>query len=230
MNAKVNQVPQNLQAIQTRIVAACERAKRPPSEVRLLVVSKTWPVEAIAPVVEAGQIAFGESRLQEAEKKIPLLPANLEWHFIGTLQRNKVRKILPLFPVIHSISSFKLAEYSDRIAGELALRPTVYLSLNLAEEESKTGMKEEELRENFRAIADLKNLKIAGLMCLPPFSADPENSRPWFRRLRELRDEMTAQHGVSLPGLSMGMSGDFEIAIEEGATIVRVGSAIFGER
>lgn len=219
-----------LEAIQNRIASSCARADRAIEGVQLLVVSKTWPVEAISPVVSAGQRAFGESRFQEAEEKIPLLADGLEWHFIGSLQRNKVRKILSLFPVIHSVSSLKLAKYTDRIAGELGLKPVVYLELNLADEESKEGMSESELRTSFDQYLALGNIKIEGLMCLPPNANTAEASRPWFRRLRKLRDNLSTEHGIVLPGLSMGMSGDFEVAIEEGATIVRVGSAIFGAR
>lgn len=230
MSVNQDEAIYGLEAIRKRIISACVRVKRSSEDVCLLVVSKTWPVEAIAPVAAKGQRAFGESRLQEAEEKISSLPQDLEWHFIGALQRNKVRKILPLFPVVHSISSLKLAKYTDRVAGELGVKPVVYLELNLADEESKGGMSKAELRTNFSTFASLQNLKIEGLMCLPPNAAEAEASRPWFRQLRELRDEIAAAHEVSLPGLSMGMSGDFEVAIEEGATIVRVGSAIFGAR
>ncbi len=219
-----------LQAIRERINSACEKSGRDPSAVSLLAVSKTWPVEKITPVVEAGQTLLGESRFQEAEEKISRLGDDLEWHFIGGLQRNKVRKVLPLFPVIHSISSLKLAKYMNRIAGELSLRPSVYLEINVAGEDSKGGLSLAETRESFAEIMTLENLKIEGLMCIPPAGDSAEDSRPWFRKLRELRDDLATAHDVPLPGLSMGMSGDFEIAIEEGATIVRVGSAIFGER
>ncbi|MGE9267424.1 MAG: YggS family pyridoxal phosphate-dependent enzyme [Verrucomicrobiales bacterium] len=216
--------------IDSRLTRACEKAGRERAEVTLLAVSKTWPVEAIRPVVEAGQVDLGESRFQEAEGKIAELPSSLRWHFIGHLQRNKVRKVLPLFPVIHSISSLKLARYTDRIAGELGLRPQVYLEVNIGAEESKSGFFADELRMAMDDLVALPNLKIAGLMCLPPQGEGAETARPWFRQVRELKDELRGLSDLPLPGLSMGMSGDFEVAVEEGATIVRVGTAIFGQR
>ena len=220
----------NLAVIQDRVAAAAKRAGRSPHEVTLLVVSKTWPTEAVLEVVQAGQKSFGESRLQEGQVKVPELGEDLDWHFIGQVQRNKVRKILPLFPTIHSVSSLKLARFIDRVAGELGLKPKVYFEINLAGEESKGGFTLEDFYESIGEIQSLEHLQIEGLMCLPPKSETPEDARPWFVKLRETRDLLKKEKGVKLPGLSMGMSGDFEVAIEEGSTIVRVGSAIFGKR
>jgi len=226
----MNDLPDRLQAIRDRIAAAATRCGRDPSSVALLAVSKTFPVAAIQAAVDAGQLRFGENKVQEIMAKAPLLPASLEWHLIGHLQSNKVRKVLPLAKAIHSIGSLDLARDVDRIAGELGLVPKVYLAVNLAAEDSKHGFTAEQLRAQLEALHALKHLEIQGLMCIPPFASDPAKSRPYFVQLRELRDEIEQRGGAPLPLLSMGMSHDFEIAIEEGATIVRVGSAIFGER
>ncbi|MCB1276384.1 MAG: YggS family pyridoxal phosphate-dependent enzyme [Prosthecobacter sp.] len=162
--------------------------------------------------------------------KAPQLPGSLHWHLIGHLQSNKVRKVLPLVKCIHSVGSLDLARDIDRIAGELGLYPKVYLEVNLAAEISKHGFSAEQLRSTLEALYALKRLEIHGLMCIPPYDPDAAKSRPYFVKLRELREELETLGAAPLPLLSMGMSHDFEIAIEEGATIVRVGSAIFGER
>ncbi len=219
-----------LQAIRDRITAAAQRCGRDPASVELLAVSKTFPVEAIREALDAGQLLFGENKVQEILLKAPQLPANLHWHLIGHLQSNKVRKVLPHVKSIHSIGSLDLARDVDRIAAELGLFPQVYIEVNLAAESSKHGFSADQLRASLEALYSLKRLEIQGLMCIPPFDADPTLSRPYFTRLRELRDELAQSGGAPLPRLSMGMSHDFEIAIEEGATIVRVGSAIFGNR
>jgi pyridoxal phosphate enzyme (YggS family) len=181
-------------------------------------------------VVDAGQVLFGENRLHEGEEKIPNLPHDLEWHFIGGLQRNKIRRVLPLFPVIHSLASMKLARFTNRVAGELGLTSKIYLEVNIGAEESKHGFSPDELRGSLEEMSELTHLDWQGLMCIPPRAATPEDARPWFAKVRELQEELEATSGQKLPGLSMGMSGDFEVAIEEGSTIVRVGSAIFGPR
>ncbi len=226
----MNSLSDRLQAIRDRIAAAAQRCGRDPVSVELLAVSKTFPVEAIREAVDAGQLLFGENKVQEILGKAPQLPTNLQWHLIGHLQSNKVRKVLPVVKAIHSIGSLDLARDVDRIAGELGLFPQVYLEVNLAEESSKHGFGVEQVREGLEALYALKRIEIQGLMCIPPFDPDPALSRPYFVRLRELREELEQRGGVPLPRLSMGMSHDFEIAIEEGATIVRVGSAIFGDR
>lgn len=220
----------NLARIKERIHAACLRAGRDPESVELVAVSKTFSADDVRAASEAGQLVFGESRLQEAESKIDLLPSSLRWHFIGRVQRNKVRKILPRFDVIHAIDSLRLALYTDEIAKELGLFPKVFLQVNIGGEETKGGFEMDDIRAEIQALLALDRLEVMGLMCIPPAGKTPENSRPWFVALRGLRDELERATGVSLPALSMGMSGDFEVAVEEGATHVRVGSSIFGTR
>jgi hypothetical protein len=224
------EIPDQLREIRMRIRRACEKAGRSADSVRLIAVSKTFPAADIREAIAAGHDCFGESRLQEAEPKIRELPEGLDWHFIGGLQRNKVRKILPLFGCIHAVDSLKLATYMDGVALELGLKPEVFLQVDLAGEESKGGFSPTELRESLPALSKLSSLRIVGLMSIPPAGDEPEDSRRWFRELRELRDELARGGELELPSLSMGMSGDFEIAVEEGATHVRVGSSIFGKR
>jgi pyridoxal phosphate enzyme (YggS family) len=220
----------NLSEIRRRITGACLKAGRDPSSVELIAVSKTFPAEMIREALEAGQRVFGESKLQEAESKIDALPGSLHWHFIGRVQRNKVRKILPRFEVIHAIDSLRLAQYADEIARELGLFPKVFLQVNIGGEETKGGFEPDAIREEMDGLLALERLEVLGLMCIPPPGPDAEASRPWFQALRKLRDELQERAGVPLPSLSMGMSDDFEVAIEEGATHVRVGSSIFGKR
>lgn len=226
----MNALSDRLQAIRDRVATAASRSSRASSSVELLAVSKTFPVEAIQEAVAAGQFAFGENKVQEVLAKAPLLPSTLQWHLIGHLQSNKVRKILPLVQSIHSVGSLDLAGDIDRIATDLGLFPKVYIEVNLASESSKHGFTAAALRSSLESLYALRRLEILGLMCIPPFDADPAKSRPYFVQLRELRDELEKLGGTPLPHLSMGMSHDFDIAIEEGATIVRVGSAIFGDR
>lgn len=223
-------VAENLGEIRDRVSAACARAGRSPSGVELIAVSKTFPAEAVREAAEAGQRVFGESRLQEAEPKMDLLPGHLCWHFIGGVQRNKVRKILSRFDVVHAIDSLRLASYADGIAAELGLFPKVFIQVNVGGEASKGGFEPDEVRAEMGALLALERLEILGLMTIPPPGPDAEAARPWFASLRGLRDELQQAHGVPLPCLSMGMSGDFEVAIEEGATHVRVGTSIFGKR
>lgn len=226
----MSDIAANLTEIRHRIARACMRAGRDPSSVELIAVSKTFPAEMIREAVEAGQRVFGESRLQEAEPKIEALPGSLHWHFIGRIQRNKVRKILPRFEVIHAIDSTRLALYADEIARELGLFPKVFLQVNIGGEASKGGYEPDEIRAEIDGLLKLERIEVMGLMCIPPPGPDAEVSRPWFAALRELRDELERDSGTPLQALSMGMSGDFEVAIEEGATHVRVGSSIFGKR
>ncbi len=223
-------VAANLRAVARRIEEACGRGGRPASDVRLIAVSKTFPAAAVREALDAGQVLFGESRQQEAEPKIAALPREIRWHFIGRVQRNKVRKLLPLFEVIHGIDSLRLAVYTGNVALELGLRAKVFLQVNSAGEASKAGFPPEALAAELPEILALPGLEVLGLMTIPPLEADAEAARPWFRALRKLRDRLEETHRCRLPELSMGMSGDFETAIEEGATFVRVGSAIFGDR
>jgi pyridoxal phosphate enzyme (YggS family) len=220
----------NLQRVRESVAEACRRAGREPSSVTLLAVSKTFPVQAVREAWEAGQRDFGESRQQEGGPKVAAMPDDCRWHFIGKLQRNKARKILADFPVIHSVGSLRLAETIDRIAGETGTRPEIFLEVNLAGEESKGGFSPEELRSESPTLAALPSIVVRGLMAIPPAADDPEHTRPWFRQLRELRDALERDWERPLPDLSMGMSGDYPVAIEEGSTLVRIGSAIFGNR
>jgi pyridoxal phosphate enzyme (YggS family) len=223
-------VAERLGEVRSRIEAACARVARDPGGVELLAVTKTFPAEVIREAVDAGHRLFGESRQQEAEAKIPRLPSSLRWHFIGHLQRNKVRKVLPLVEALHSIDSLRLAQQVDRVAAELGLFPKVFLEVNVGSEGSKHGFREKDLRASMAELLGMERLEVLGLMAIPPFVGEPELARPWFAGLRGLRDRLQDDLGVPLPGLSMGMSGDFEVAIEEGASIVRVGSSIFGSR
>lgn len=213
-----------------RMNRACERAGRSPHSVRLTAVSKTHPSEAVAEAFAAGQRVFGESRVQEARQKIPLCPDGIEWHFIGHLQKNKVRQAVALFGFFHGIDSLSLAQALSRIAGETGVVVRGLLEVNVSGEATKRGFALATVRAEFAAISALPHLQICGLMTMAPYGENPEDARPVFRALRELRDELQEKHGHPLPELSMGMSGDFEVAIEEGATLVRVGSSIFGER
>jgi pyridoxal phosphate enzyme (YggS family) len=235
-------LPARLATVRDRIAAACRRAGRDPSEVVLLGVSKTHPAAAVEAAWRACLRAFGENRVQEALAKsrelAPLLPSPLQasespqWHLIGPLQSNKVRSALELFRTIHSVDRPSIAEALDREAAARGLQLTGFLEINVGGEPSKHGFVPEGLAEAVRPLAGLQHLRIAGLMAIPPQGDDPEGSRRWFVRLRELRDELKARPEWSgWPGwLSMGMSHDFEVAIEEGATHVRVGTAIFGTR
>ena len=226
----MSQIQNDLNAVQNRISEAVRRSGRAPESVRLVAVSKTYPFDAVREAWGAGQKAFGESRVQEALAKIPLLPAGLEWHFIGHLQTNKIRKALPLFSLFHGVDNADTARQMDRISAETGTFARVLLEVNVSGERSKYGFSPDALRAEFDSLLALSRLQIAGLMTIAPYADHPGEARPVFSGLRELRDDLQQRGGVLLPELSMGMSGDFEAAIAEGATIVRVGSAIFGER
>jgi PLP dependent protein len=223
-------ISEKLEHIQHKIAEACTRAGRSTNAVELIAVSKNHPPEAILEAIDAGQTLFGESRVQEARAKIPLLPGRARWHLIGHLQKNKIRHALPLFELIHGVDSLELAQDIHRIAEETGARPAVLLEVNVAGEASKFGFAPENLPAQIESLLELKRLQIEGLMCIPPPQPRAELARKYFTMLRELRDKLESEYRMSLPHLSMGMSGDFEVAIEEGATFVRVGSAIFGER
>lgn len=226
----MSDVEKNLRAIADKIAAACSRVNRDLSLVELIAVSKTFTAESVREAVECGQLVFGESKIQEAEPKIAELPRKLLWHFIGRVQRNKVRKLLENFEVIHAIDSLRVASFADATARELGLFPKVFLQVNLGREATKGGFDPDLLRNEMEKLLSLERLDVLGLMCIPPVGSDAESARPWFASLRNMRDALQNEFGVKLPGLSMGMSGDYEVAIEEGATHVRVGSAIFGKR
>lgn len=226
----MSDIAANLESIRERIHTAAVRSGRDASSVELLAVSKTHPVETIHEAIEAGQLVFGENRVQEILIKQPQLPNKVRWHLIGPLQSNKVRKVLPLVEMIHAVDCLDIAKDINRIGGELGLHPRVLIEINLATETSKHGFSPAKIREQLEPLYALDRLHVQGLMCIPPFDPLPEKTRPYFVMLRELRDELEKLGGAPLPVLSMGMSHDFEVAVEEGATIVRVGSAIFGTR
>lgn len=220
---------ERLEAINKRIAAACQRAGRDFFDVTLVAVSKTVEPARIRQAIEAGVSVLGENHVQEAASKISELAHivaehKAEWHLIGHLQSNKARRAVELFSTIQSVDSFKLAKRLDSIAGELGKRLPVFIEVNLGGEESKAGATPGEVLPLCEQVAKLANLELRGLMAVPPFFDDAEEARPFFRRLRTLSDQ------AQLKELSMGMSNDFEIAIEEGATLVRIGTALFGAR
>ena len=195
---------------------------------QLVAVTKKQEAEKVRAAFDAGQPIFGESRVQEARAKIPLLPSAVRWHFIGHLQKNKMRHALPLFELFHSVDSLALAQDMERIAEEEGMRPRVLLEVNVAGEGSKLGFAPEKLRAEMETLLALGRLEIEGLMTIPPLAPEAEDSRRYFAPLRDLREELEGEFQVKLPQLSMGMSNDYTVAIEEGATMVRVGTAIFG--
>jgi pyridoxal phosphate enzyme (YggS family) len=213
-----------------RIKAAEVRSGRPPGTVRLVAVSKAHPPDILREAVSLGVEVFGENRIQEARAKAAHLPSRIQWHFLGHLQRNKLRQALPLFEMFHGVDSLQIATDMDRVAAETGHFPKVLLEVNVAGEASKFGFSEDRLTQELEQILALPRLQVLGLMAIPPFFEEPEDSRPFFRKLAALRGALQDRFGVSLPELSMGMSGDFEVAIEEGATWVRVGTALFGAR
>ncbi len=220
-----------LERVRGRIAAACARAGRDPSEVEIVAVTKTHGAEVVNEAWQAGLRIVGENKVQEAAWKKPASVSGPSWHLIGHLQGNKVRHALELFDFIHSVDSAKLASRINLIADEMGLQPHILLEVNVSGEKSKSGMRPEEVEPTVRHIlANCPRLTLEGLMTMAPFSEDPEDARPYFRRLREMRDELQSKLAVGLPRLSMGMSGDFEVAVEEGATWVRLGSVLFGER
>jgi pyridoxal phosphate enzyme (YggS family) len=223
-------VAENLELVRANIAAAARKAERDSTDVELIAVSKTHEAARVREAVEAGQRLFGESRVQEARVKIPDLPSNLRWHFIGHLQRNKIRHALPLFELFHGIDGFELARDLNRVADEGGMTPRILLEVNVAGEGSKFGFPPEKLRENMESLLAFPRLTIEGLMCIPPLAADAEASRIYFVELRTLRDALESEFALKLPHLSMGMTTDYAVAVEEGATMVRVGTAIFGER
>ncbi|MEZ0390058.1 MAG: YggS family pyridoxal phosphate-dependent enzyme [Verrucomicrobium sp.] len=223
-------IPDNLNLVKSKIVAAVARSGRHLREVELIAVSKTFPIESIREALNTGCNLFGENRVQELISKVPALPATTRWHLIGHLQSNKVRKVLPIVEAIHSVDSLDLARQIHRIGGEVDRHPSLFLEVNVSGEASKFGFEPEQLERDFEALLSLEGLHITGLMTVPPVGESPEDSRRYFVALRELRDRLQDRSGRSLPGLSMGMSSDYEVAIEEGSTHVRVGSAIFGGR
>ncbi len=228
----MNDIATNIAQIHDRIGRACQKSGRNPEEVKLIAVSKIKPAEQIEEAFHAGQILFGESYVQEFRDKEPLVETPVEWHFIGGLQSNKVKYLRGKVVMIHSVDRLSLAAEIDRQWGKIDGAIEILLQVNVGDEASKSGCPPEDLENLVRSVAPLTNLRIKGLMCLPPHSDDPEQVRPFFKQLRELSEQIDRLQlpGVEMHELSMGMSGDFEVAVEEGATLVRVGTAIFGAR
>ena len=229
-----DELRERLERVHERIAETALRVNRRQDDVTLVAVSKTHPAEIIQQAIAAGVTDLGENRVQEADAKIPAVGRKAaRWHLIGHLQSNKARPAVELFDVIHSLDSVKLARRLDRVCGEINREVLpVLIQVDLGKETTKTGAAESEVARIIEAIAQLPTLRLTGLMTLPPYFDDPENGRPFFRRLRELRDELRAQgaFGDQRGELSMGMTHDYQVAIEEGATIVRIGTAIFGTR
>jgi hypothetical protein len=223
-------IADNLSAVRSRIAQACARAGRNPAEVTLLTVSKGHSADEVRAAAELGLTLFGENRVQEAKSKIGLCPSRLRWHLIGHLQSNKCRDAVHFFEMIHSVDSLPLASEINKWAEKSAKTLPILLEVNMAGESSKFGYAPEKLLAELKEINALAKIEVHGLMTVAPFAQDPEKVRPVFRRLRELKLECEGILGAPLPHLSMGMSGDFEVAVEQGATIIRLGSAILGPR
>ena len=228
----MSSVTENLQSIEQRIRAACQRAGRDRSEVTLISVTKTKPVSMLEEAYAAGERNFGENKVQEILAKAPELPQDITWHMIGHLQTNKVRQVITRAGMIHSIDSEKLAETVSREAVKAGICMPVLIEVNAAGEESKFGVSPEETEELIRRIAPLPGIRVRGLMTIAPYTEDPETNRPYFAALKRLCLDISQKSidNVDMYELSMGMTGDFEVAIEEGATFIRIGSGIFGER
>jgi hypothetical protein len=224
------QIADNLSSIRQRIGAACARAGRATDSVTLLPVTKGQPPEAVRAAAELGLMLFGENKVQEARAKIPLCPGRLRWHLIGHLQTNKSRDAVELFEMIHSVDSLRLASEISKRAEAASKTLPILLEVSVVGEASKFGYAPATLMAELGALGKLPRLEIQGLMTVPPWSEDAEKVRPVFRRMRELKEQCEQALGAPLPILSMGMSGDFEVAIEEGATLVRIGTALFGPR
>lgn len=228
----MNQITQNLAEIKQRLTDAALEAGRDPAEVRLVAVTKTVKLDRLQEAVAAGHTLFGENYVQEAKAKITSLGPGLTWHFIGHLQSNKAKAAVELFDLIHSVDRLRLAKALEQAAARLDKVQDILLQVNLAGEASKSGTAPEDTENLLVEISKMPHLRVLGLMTMPPWFSDPEKVRPYFRALRELRDRLRQKQlvDVDLPELSMGMTGDFEVAVAEGATLVRIGTAIFGRR
>jgi len=228
----MTQISQNLEEIKGRIREAALEAGRDPAEVRLVAVTKTVALDRIQEAVTAGHTLFGENYVQEAKRKVAALRPELTWHFIGHLQSNKAKSAVEFFDLIHSVDRLRLAQALEQAASRRDKVQKILLQVNLAGEASKSGTAPEAAPDLLRAIRPMSHLQVVGLMTMPPWFDDPERVRPYFRALRELRDRLRDLQVVDgdLPELSMGMTGDFEAAVAEGATLVRIGTAIFGRR
>ena len=225
-------IAENIRSVEARIQSACERAGRSRDEVTLICVTKTMPVEDLRQAYDAGQRSFGENRVQEINDKFPQLPEDIQWHMIGHLQTNKVKYLMDKVVMIHSVDSVRLAKAISKEAVKAARVMDILIEINAAGEESKFGLDYDGVLSMIKEIAPLPGIRICGLMTVAPYTDDPETNRVFFRNLRELAVDIDRQSidNVSMTFLSMGMTGDFEVAIEEGATHIRVGTAIFGKR
>lgn len=223
-------ISENLETIHSRIHAAAERSGRDPEKIRLIAASKKQTSDKLREALDAGQTTFGENRFQEGRDKIPQLPSHLEWHFIGGLQRNKVKDIVRLFPWIHSVDTTTLIDEIQKRAAYAGVFSKILIEINLGSEASKHGAPLSAATELATYANEQTNIEVHGFMAVAPFCEDPEKVRPFFASLREERNHVESETGLILPELSMGMTHDFEIAIEEGATMVRVGTGIFGTR
>lgn len=223
-------IQEQMERVEERMAEACARAGRARDTVRLVAVSKTYPPEKVREAAACGLTVFGESKVQEAAPKIALCPSGLEWHFIGHLQTNKARRAVELFRMIHSVDSIRLLEAVDAAAHDAGRVTPVCIEVNISGEYSKYGLLPDQLQMLLERSTSLYHVEIAGLMTMPPWTEDPEKARPVFAALRALRERCDQEWGFPLTELSMGMSHDFEVAIEEGATMIRVGSDLFGER
>jgi PLP dependent protein len=226
------QISSNINAIKQRIAAAAKRAGRDPLSIKLMAVTKTVPPERILKALEAGLTMLGENYVQEAKDKIAAIGDHAQWHMIGHLQTNKAKYAVKLFDCVHSVDRLELAQELDKRAGQINRKLNVLIEVNVSGEESKSGIEKTQVLELVRQVAPFPNLAVRGLMTMAPYSDNPENSRPYFKALRDLRDVINRVDiaSISMEELSMGMTDDFEVAIEEGATIIRVGRAIFGKR
>ena len=225
-------IKENLEEVEARITRACERSGRERSEVTLISVSKTKPVEMLQEAYDAGSRDFGENKPQEIREKYPQLPTDIRWHMIGHLQRNKIKYIIDKVCMIHSVDSIRLAEAIDEEAKKHGIVMPVLIEVNVAEEESKFGVHLDEVESLIRQISELSNIQVQGLMTIAPFTENAEDNRIYFRKLRNLYVDIKDKNidNVNMCNLSMGLTGDYEVAVEEGATMVRVGTGIFGAR
>ena len=226
----INEFVERYQEVTDNIEQACKKAGRSMDDIKLVAVSKTWGADAVQAIAECGQQLFGENKVQEAQVKIPHCPGHLTWHMIGHLQRNKTPLAVRLFDMIHSVDSIRLLEAVEKSCDQQGKSMPVCLEVNVSGERSKFGASPEDVPKLLEAAQQCRYINVEGVMTIPPFAEDPEKSRPFFARLRELRDQWQQQTGFELNELSMGMTNDYTVAIEEGATFVRIGTALFGTR
>jgi len=226
----VQTIKNNLEIINEKIKKAALRASRNPEKIKLVAVTKTATIEQIIEAISAGVKIIGENKVQEAKEKYQILSADIEWHLVGHLQTNKVKYAIEIFDLIHSVDSIKLAKEIDRRSQQFGMITNVLVEVNVSGEETKYGIKPEEVEPFLKEISEFSRIKVRGLMTIAPIAEDQEEVRPYFRKLRELSEEIKSQHikNVKMDYLSMGMTEDFEVAIEEGANIVRIGRGIFG--